>query len=312
MARLFAKNFVATHQQIGRFEVVDNHGNLQKNGGNVASCFCTPDGKVIHAVLGPVNAETLLAEADWAMHAAKALTDDAQANGRALVELHREGAQAAAGRNGAQVVKVHRFLETHPLAKWDSIAQEMFTKLLNEKIEPVLSPVSDLSDAFASARSQALPILWILDEARSSNQTLERWRELINRDGGSLSRLAETYAVFALPIDEAPALSRKLKLRPFAAPDRGRPLFVVTRSNGKQLTAVTGWERSSELALAMARGLVQEAKERPRSVDQVQALMLEVKSIDAGLARELGSVGPARRASLKKTSSVKAPSRKAM
>ena len=31
-------------------------GVLAKNGGNVASYFCTPDGRVIHAVTGPVPA----------------------------------------------------------------------------------------------------------------------------------------------------------------------------------------------------------------------------------------------------------------
>ena len=67
MARYFAAHFVAAHQQVGSFEVVNQFGNLQKNGGNVASYFCTPDGRVIHSLSGPAEAEELLAEARWAV-----------------------------------------------------------------------------------------------------------------------------------------------------------------------------------------------------------------------------------------------------
>jgi hypothetical protein len=36
---------VAAHQQAGSFEVVNQARVLVKNGGNVASYFCTPDGR---------------------------------------------------------------------------------------------------------------------------------------------------------------------------------------------------------------------------------------------------------------------------
>ena len=52
---------------MGDFSVVNVNGNLQKNGGNVASYFCTPSGRVIHAVGKPVQAERLLQEARWAL-----------------------------------------------------------------------------------------------------------------------------------------------------------------------------------------------------------------------------------------------------
>lgn len=41
--------------------------NGQKQGGNVASYFCTPDGTVLHAVPGPVTAAEFLREARWAV-----------------------------------------------------------------------------------------------------------------------------------------------------------------------------------------------------------------------------------------------------
>ena len=39
---------------------------MVKNGGNVVSYFCTPEGQLLHAVGGPVSGEKLLAEARWA------------------------------------------------------------------------------------------------------------------------------------------------------------------------------------------------------------------------------------------------------
>jgi hypothetical protein len=46
---------------VGTFRVAGG----QKQGGNVAAYFCTPDGRVLHAVAGPVSATVLLREAQW-------------------------------------------------------------------------------------------------------------------------------------------------------------------------------------------------------------------------------------------------------
>jgi hypothetical protein len=54
-------HFVSAFQKVSSFKIVQG----QKQGGNVASYFCLPDGKVIHAIAGPVNAETFLTEAKW-------------------------------------------------------------------------------------------------------------------------------------------------------------------------------------------------------------------------------------------------------
>ena len=54
---------VATYQKVATFRLA----NGQKQGGNVASYFCTPDGRVLHAVAGPVDARRFLREARWAV-----------------------------------------------------------------------------------------------------------------------------------------------------------------------------------------------------------------------------------------------------
>ena len=56
------RHFVSAFQKVATFQI--NGG--QKQGGNVASYFCTPDGLVLHAVAGPVDAGTFLREAHWA------------------------------------------------------------------------------------------------------------------------------------------------------------------------------------------------------------------------------------------------------
>ncbi|HYV35480.1 MAG TPA: hypothetical protein VE988_07240 [Gemmataceae bacterium] len=56
------KYFVSSYQKIASFTVTAGG---QKQGGNVASYFCTPEGRVLHVVVGPVSGEQLLKEARW-------------------------------------------------------------------------------------------------------------------------------------------------------------------------------------------------------------------------------------------------------
>jgi len=59
--------FVAAFQKVGTFRIVGK----QKQGGNVACYFCAPDGRVLHAVAGPVDAGTLMREAKWTVDTCK-------------------------------------------------------------------------------------------------------------------------------------------------------------------------------------------------------------------------------------------------
>jgi hypothetical protein len=60
-------HFVSSYQKVGTFRVADG----QKQGGNVASYFCTSDGGVLDAIAGPVDAKTLLREARWVVETRK-------------------------------------------------------------------------------------------------------------------------------------------------------------------------------------------------------------------------------------------------
>ena len=56
------RHFVAAFQKVATFQI----NGRAKQGGNVACYFCTPDGRVLHAVAGPTSADTFLREARWA------------------------------------------------------------------------------------------------------------------------------------------------------------------------------------------------------------------------------------------------------
>jgi hypothetical protein len=60
-------HFVSGYQKVGTFRVV----NGQKQGGNVASYFCLPNGTVLHAIAGPVDAAAFLQEARFAVETHK-------------------------------------------------------------------------------------------------------------------------------------------------------------------------------------------------------------------------------------------------
>lgn len=78
-------HFVSAFQKVGTFQIVGQ----QKQGGNVASYFCAQDGRVLHAVAGPVNAQTLLREAKWVVETAKKTLAESKKNGKSFKSQFR-------------------------------------------------------------------------------------------------------------------------------------------------------------------------------------------------------------------------------
>ena len=123
-----AEHFEATHQKAGTFRVVDG----QKQGGNVAAYFCLQDGTVLHAVAGPVDAQTFLREARWAVDLRKLAVTEARGD----VARYRQAVRRL-GRAG----QVHALLATYPLARLDAVYPIVFEQVLGEKVStlPVLT-----------------------------------------------------------------------------------------------------------------------------------------------------------------------------
>ena len=158
------RHFVSAFQKVATFQI--NGG--QKQGGNVASYFCTPAGQVLHAVAGPVDADTFLREARWANDtyelARLGTPTPAQLQDffrkAHLDRLHREyGVWLSLPRpdtltreqldqsfvQHAQVPlnnqgKVHLLLALSPTPPLGQVYQIVFERILNEKIST--SPVA--------------------------------------------------------------------------------------------------------------------------------------------------------------------------
>lgn len=69
--------FVSSFQKVATFRIVG----AQKQGGNVASYFCAPDGRVLHVVAGPVDSATLLREAQWVVDTTQKAMKESKGNG---------------------------------------------------------------------------------------------------------------------------------------------------------------------------------------------------------------------------------------
>ncbi|MCI0640543.1 MAG: hypothetical protein L0Y72_07890 [Gemmataceae bacterium] len=150
---------MATFQKVGN----------AKQGGNVASYFCTPDGQVLHLIAGPVNAATFLREARWAnetWNLAQLEKQSSPAELRAFFsKAHRDrlvqrpqhvpqnnlpdredwSAEALGQildgyRHLNAVDRVHVLLSVAPLPPIERVYQNVFEKILSEQIST--NPVS--------------------------------------------------------------------------------------------------------------------------------------------------------------------------
>jgi hypothetical protein len=80
------ENFCSSFQKVATFKIVGG----AKQGGNVAAYFCSPDGRVLHAVAGPVDANTFLHEAKWVVETTRKAMKEAGDDGAKFKAYFRE------------------------------------------------------------------------------------------------------------------------------------------------------------------------------------------------------------------------------
>jgi hypothetical protein len=145
------EHFVSSFQKVATFRIADG----QKQGGNVASYFCTPDNRVLHIIAGPVNAATMLREARWVVEAQKLASLESggdpvrfhqmirKAHADRLRREHKLDVDApnklGARRGLNKQGQVHLLLAAAPLAKVEQVYKLIFEKVLGEKVST--SPV---------------------------------------------------------------------------------------------------------------------------------------------------------------------------
>ena len=93
--------FVSSFQKVATFRITAGG---RKQGGNVASYFCAPDGRVLHVIAGPVDAATMLREARWVVETAKAAMTENKGDGAAFkVHFRKAHAERLRREHGLQV-----------------------------------------------------------------------------------------------------------------------------------------------------------------------------------------------------------------
>jgi len=89
--------FCSSFQKVATFKIVGG----AKQGGNVASYFCAPDGRVLHCVAGPVDAATMLRESKWVVDTVKKAIADSKGDGAkfkaAMRKAHADKLRAETG-----------------------------------------------------------------------------------------------------------------------------------------------------------------------------------------------------------------------
>jgi len=146
VGKYVSEHFVSTFQKVATFRIAGG----QKQGGNVASYFCTPDNRVLHVIAGPVDATTMLREARWVVEVAKLAELDGAGDPAGLAEfvrrahadrLRREhrfdvaSPDACPGRRALNNQgRVHLLLAAAPLVKVEQVYELVFEKILGEQV----------------------------------------------------------------------------------------------------------------------------------------------------------------------------------
>jgi len=97
--------FVSSFQKVATFRIVG----ATKQGGNVATYFCAPDGRVLHVVAGPVNAATMLREAKWVVETAQSAIKESKGNGGKFKAIFRTAHAAKLKQDFGLVVEPTTF-----------------------------------------------------------------------------------------------------------------------------------------------------------------------------------------------------------
>jgi hypothetical protein len=125
--------FVSSFQKVATFKIVGN----QKQGGNVASYFCAPDGRVLHIVAGPVDGPTMLKEAKWVVETTEKAMKEAKGDGAVFKAIFRK---AHAERLRAENGLIVEAITYDPVVEQDPKAALTYNDPTGQPLAPKLPP----------------------------------------------------------------------------------------------------------------------------------------------------------------------------
>lgn len=126
--------FCSSYQKVGTFKIVG----ANKQGGNVASYFCAPDGRVLHCVAGPVDSATLLREAKWVVETTEKAIKESKGDGGKFKAFFRT---AHAERLRAEHGLVVEAVTFDPPVDQDPKSALTYNDPTGRPLAPILKPV---------------------------------------------------------------------------------------------------------------------------------------------------------------------------
>jgi hypothetical protein len=127
------EHFCASFQKVATFKIVDGN----KQGGNVAAYFCAPDGRVLHVVAGPVNANQFLHEAKWVVEMATKGIQEAKGDGNAFKAFMRKAHAQKLKEEFGLIVEPVTFDPPEPSKEEDALT---YRDPSGRNLAPVLPP----------------------------------------------------------------------------------------------------------------------------------------------------------------------------
>jgi hypothetical protein len=144
--------FVSSFQRVGTFRIVGK----QKQGGNVAAYFCAPDGRVLHAVAGPENAQQFLREAKWVVDTSLKAMKESNGDGAKFKAIFREAHAVKLRQEFGLVVQAVTF---DPLVEQDPNGALTYRDPTGRPLAPKLPPTPidgpDVKFSFQQAKLAA-------------------------------------------------------------------------------------------------------------------------------------------------------------
>jgi hypothetical protein len=150
--------FVSSFQKVATFRIVDG----QKQGGNVAAYFCAPDGRVVHVIAGPVDAKTMLNEAQWVVATTRKLMKESDGDGGKFKALLRTAHADRLRREYGLVVEPVTFDAADPPENSALSYRDPTGRPIAPKLPPPPIDGPDVSFKLAqdaAARAGAMPVL---------------------------------------------------------------------------------------------------------------------------------------------------------
>jgi hypothetical protein len=153
------EHFCSSFQRVATFRIVGK----QKQGGNVAAYFCAPDGRVLHSIAGPVNADVMLKEAKWVIETATKSVKECKGDGAVFKALIRKAhAERLRSEHGliVQPVTFDDYEEPDPksaLTYRDPTGQPLAPKLPPSPIDGPDVKLKHLQDGLARSAG-AVPV----------------------------------------------------------------------------------------------------------------------------------------------------------